>query len=44
MNAVYVRYFTENYPSRATIIAEMVDEACLVEIVARAYVGSKGLG
>ena len=39
MNAVYVQYFPENFPSRATIIAEMVDEACLIEIVARAHLG-----
>lgn len=39
MNEVYVQYFPSNYPSRATIIAEMVDEDCLVEIICRAWTG-----
>jgi len=42
MNEIYVKYFPENFPSRATIIADMVDEACLIEIVARAFVGNRG--
>jgi enamine deaminase RidA (YjgF/YER057c/UK114 family) len=34
MNEVYKEFFREPYPSRATIVAELIGEGCLVEIVA----------
>ena len=34
MNEVYKEFFHDPYPSRATIVAELMGEGCLVEIVA----------
>lgn len=39
MNAVYKEFFKEPYPSRATVIAGLMGEGCLVEIVAHAHIG-----
>ena len=41
MNKVYKEFFQQPYPSRATVIAELMGENALVEIVAHAYVGDK---
>lgn len=40
MNRVYKEFFKEPYPSRATVIADLMGEGCLVEIVAHAYIGA----
>ena len=39
MNEVYKEFFREPYPSRATIVAELMGEGCLVEIVAHVNLG-----
>ena len=39
MNEVYKEFFHEPYPSRATIVAELMGEGTLVEIVAHANLG-----
>lgn len=36
MNEVYKEFFKDPYPSRATIVAQLIDSACRVEIVAHA--------
>ena len=41
MNKVYKEFFQQPYPSRATVIADLMGENALVEIVAHAYVGDK---
>lgn len=41
MNRVYTEFFQQPYPSRATIIAELMGEGVLVEIVAHAFVDKK---
>jgi 2-iminobutanoate/2-iminopropanoate deaminase len=40
MNAVYKEFFKDPYPSRATVIAGLMGEGCLVEIVAHATIGN----
>ncbi len=40
MNKVYKEFFQQPYPSRATIVADLIGEGCLVEIVAHAHLGS----
>lgn len=39
MNAVYKEFFKDPYPSRATVIADLMGEGCLVEIVAHVHLG-----
>jgi enamine deaminase RidA (YjgF/YER057c/UK114 family) len=39
MNEVYKEFFKDPYPSRATIVAQLIDPACRVEIVAHATIG-----
>jgi 2-iminobutanoate/2-iminopropanoate deaminase len=39
MNEVYKEFFPQPHPSRATVIAELMGEGCLVEIVAHAHIG-----
>ena len=39
MNAVYREYFTEPYPVRATVIAELLAEGLKVEMLATAVLG-----
>jgi enamine deaminase RidA (YjgF/YER057c/UK114 family) len=39
MNEVYKEFFKEPYPSRATIIAQLVDPTARVEIVAHVHIG-----
>ncbi len=39
MNEVYKEFFHDPYPSRATIVAELMGEGTLVEIVAHANLG-----
>lgn len=39
MNEVYKEFFKEPYPSRATIVAQLIDPTCRVEIVAHAHIG-----
>lgn len=41
MNKVYKEFFQQPYPSRATVIADLMGENALVEIVAHAHVGGK---
>ena len=41
MNKVYKEFFEQPYPSRATVIADLMGENALVEIVAHAYGGNK---
>lgn len=39
MNAVYKEFFREPYPSRATIVAELMGDNTLIEILAYAHLG-----
>lgn len=39
MNEVYKEFFHEPYPSRATIVADLMGEGTLVEIVVHAHLG-----
>ena len=41
MNDVYTEFFQQPYPSRATVIADLMGEGCLVEIVVHAHIGGK---
>jgi 2-iminobutanoate/2-iminopropanoate deaminase len=40
MNSVYTEFFDQPYPSRATVIADLMGKGCLVEIVAHIHLGS----
>ena len=42
MNDAYLRYFSEPYPARATVVCDLVHEEHLVEIAAVAKRGAAG--
>jgi enamine deaminase RidA (YjgF/YER057c/UK114 family) len=44
MNAVYAQYFTQPYPNRATIVAQLMVPGARIEIVAYAHVARKRTG